>query len=149
MAVIQNERFLPLHETWRLKFGDPVQTFLVHLDGEAAGQQRRRFFQFGRVALIEHAHGGQKALQPRAVERCLIQVLRGSHECPRPPSHGADQGPQISAGMRREKHQHLLRALGNVDGQALRCRICRSMSYKRKTISPAAGWSIRSKKPPP
>src|ERR1700689_2923812 len=107
MAIIQNERFLPLHETGSLKLRNPVQTLVFYLDGEAARQEWRRFFQFRRITLVEHTHGGEKALEARSVECRLIQVLRGPHECPRSPTHSADQRPQISTGMRREKHKHL------------------------------------------
>ena len=38
MAVVENQRLLTRHQTGSLQLREPVQTFLVHFDGETARQ---------------------------------------------------------------------------------------------------------------
>ena len=119
VSIVQNERLLALRQAGRLQLGNPVEAFRVDLDGQAARQQRSRLRQLGRIGVVEAADGGQIAFQARTVQRGLIQVLRGAHECAGTPAHRAHQGSEIAARFRGEKHQHLLRALGHGHRQSV------------------------------
>ena len=43
VAIIENQRPLPLHQAARLQLGNAVQALLVHLDCKASGKKRRGF----------------------------------------------------------------------------------------------------------
>ncbi len=64
VAVIQNQRRLPLHQTWRLQLGDFVQALVIDLDGETASQQGCRLPQLGRIRGIQGMHRQQVSLEP-------------------------------------------------------------------------------------
>src|SRR6185437_781521 len=63
--------------------------------------------------------GAQVALEPRAVERRLVQVLRGADESARLTPHRTHQRPEVPTRLWREEHQHLFRARRNSELQAL------------------------------
>ena len=109
MAVVQDERLLTGHQARRLQRRNPIQTFLVDLDGETAGEQRRRLRQPCRIGVVQRADDREVAVEARMIESGLIQVLRGANEGARPSAHGVHQGPVVAARLRREEHHHLLR----------------------------------------
>ena len=76
VAVVEDQRLLPRHQARRLHLRQAVEALLVDLDGEAARQQRRRLLQPRRVALVEQVHGGEIAVQARAVQRRLVEILQ-------------------------------------------------------------------------
>jgi hypothetical protein len=119
VAVIEDERALPLHQAGGLQQGIAIQALVIELDGQAARQQGCHVLQPGRIGLVHRTDGREVFLQPGAIERCLVQVLRAAHECAWTAPDRTDQRSEIPTGLWREEYEYLLRFRRNRDGQAL------------------------------
>ena len=121
MSIVEDQRVLSLHQAGRLQLRKPVETLLVDANAEAARQQRRGVLQHAGIGCVEAANDGQVALESRAIERRLIQILRGAHECAGAAAHGVDERFEIAAGFGRQEDQCLLCTVGNGDGETFVC----------------------------
>src|SRR5262249_55694987 len=106
-SVIEDQRLPSLREARRLQYRNLPETSLVDLDSEAAREERNGLLQLRRISIRKMPYGGKIRLEPRMIERGLVEVLGGAHEHPRPAAHGIDQRAVGAARLRREEDEQL------------------------------------------
>ncbi len=111
MTVVEDQRVLPLHQAGRLQLRKPVEALLVDRMPRLRASSGVVSFSTAGLAALSAADGREIALESRAIERGLVQVLRGANECAGATAHGVDQRFEIAAGFRRQEDQRLLRVL--------------------------------------
>ena len=150
VAVVQNQRHPgPASGTAPAAPGILSRHFSSTLMARLRASSGAACFSWVGSPSVEGADRREIGLQPRAVERRLVQILRGAHEGARAAAHRTDQRLEIPAGLRRQEHQHLLRILRHRDAQTVAARSRASRSRSERTSSAAADWSRRAGTRPP
>ncbi len=90
----------------RLQFEYLVEAVRVELHRQAARQHRRNASQIFGVAVLLRADRAHEAVEPRAIERRLVQILGGPDELSRLTPHRiADRSGRTAAFGYEEEHQ--------------------------------------------
>ena len=119
VRVVENHSVGVLHQARGLLIGGFVKALLLYPDPEGTSRQLGALFQGPGIGLRCDLHLGQVRIQPHAIPTRGLQVLGGAHKGPGPVMHGFAQGAEVSARLRRQEDERLLRLLGNRNKYAL------------------------------
>ena len=111
MAVREQQRFAVLRQARRLRIGRLLKTILVELDRKTARQQRRGGGQPGGIIALDRMDAIEIGVEPGAIERRLVELLRGADERARLIAHAVDHRIEIAATIGHQEQHELARAL--------------------------------------
>ena len=139
MHVGQHQRIAIVEQAGGLHLDHLGQAILVQLHRQAAGEhgrERAQIFGMGIFLRLDRPH---EAVEPRPVERCLVEVLRRPHELARLAAHRIAQRAFRAARVGDEEQHHLPRALGHGQRQF---PVLGLLFPGFGEVNPVLGWRI-------
>ena len=131
---VEHQRVSVLHQAGRLLVGGLVKALLVELDTQASSRFLSALLEQAGIGLRCLFHLGQIGVQAHAISAGSLQILNGANKCSGTALYRLAQSAEVSACLRSQKEQRLLRFFGHGDEYTLLARLAAPCLHARKPL---------------